>query len=69
MARELCEQGFWMWKMVKIDNIPKQFNKQTVKERLKKIFGRKVDLLTQESISPYLRNEILNSMKIIYEKR
>lgn len=107
--------------MVKIDNLPEQFNRQTVKERLKnicekndvillalfgsfvrgeqkkksdidilvkfdaskekslldlirlenelkEIFGRKVDLLTQESISPYLRNEILNSMKIIYEK-
>lgn len=108
--------------MVKIYNLPEQFNRQTVKERLKnicekndvillalfgsfvrreqkkksdidilvkfdaskekslldlihmenelkEIFGRKVDLLTQEGISPYLRNEILNSMKIIYEKR
>lgn len=108
--------------MVKIGNLPEEFNKQTVKERLKKIckkndvillalfgsfvrgeqkkksdidilikfdtskekslldlihtenelkelFGKKVDLLTQESISPYLRNEIISSMKVIYEKR
>lgn len=108
--------------MVKIGNLPEEFNKQTVKERLKKIckkndvillalfgsfvrgeqkkksdidilikfdtskekslldlihtenelkelFGEKVDLLTQESISPYLRNEIISSMKVIYEKR
>lgn len=108
--------------MIKIENIPKQFNKKTLQEKLKnicekndvillalfgsfvrgeqkkksdidmlikfdeskekslldlihienelkKIFRRKVDLLTQESISPYLRNEITSSMKVIYEKR
>jgi len=35
---------------------------------LSKMFKRKVDLLTPDSISPYLRNDILNSMKVIYEK-
>jgi len=107
--------------MIKIENIPKQFNKKTIQEKLKnicekndvicmaffgsfvrgeqkkksdvdilikfdeskekslldlihmeneikKIFRRKVDLLTFESISPHLRKEILHSMKIIYEK-
>jgi len=108
--------------MVKCNNLPEKFNKQAVKERLKKIckkndvillalfgsfargeqkkksdidilvkfdaskekslldlihienelneiFEKKVDLLTQESISPYLRSEIISSMKVIYEKR
>ena len=36
---------------------------------LKKLFKRKVDLLTSGSISPYMREEVLNSMKVIYEKR
>lgn len=36
---------------------------------LKKLFKRKVDLLTVGSISPYMREEVLNSMKVIYEKR
>lgn len=35
---------------------------------IKRIFKRKIDLLTIESISPYLKNEILSSMKVIYEK-
>jgi len=35
---------------------------------LKKLFKRKVDFLTIGSISPYMREEVLNSMKVIYEK-
>jgi len=35
----------------------------------KRIFKRKVDLLTPESISPYLRDTILKSMRVIYERR
>ena len=30
--------------------------------------GKKVDLLTPESISPYMRNEILKTKKVIYER-
>lgn len=33
-----------------------------------KLFKRKVDLLTPGSLSPYLKNNILNSMRVIYEK-
>lgn len=36
---------------------------------IKKIFKRKVDLLTIESISPLLRKNVMNSMRIIYERR
>ena len=35
----------------------------------KKIFKRKIDLLTPESISPYLKKDILKSMRVIYERR
>ncbi|MHB1252604.1 MAG: type VII toxin-antitoxin system MntA family adenylyltransferase antitoxin [Candidatus Humimicrobiaceae bacterium] len=31
--------------------------------------GRKVDLLTMESISPYIKNEVFKSMKVIYEEK
>lgn len=40
-----------------------------LEDELTKLYQRKVDLLTPESISPYLRKEILNSSLIIYEKR
>ncbi len=36
---------------------------------LKKVFKRKVDLLTEGSLSPYLRKDILKSLKVLYEKR
>jgi predicted nucleotidyltransferase len=39
-----------------------------VENELKKLFRRKVDLLTIGSISPYLRDEVLNSMRVLYEK-
>ncbi len=35
---------------------------------MQKIFHRKVDLLTMDSLSPYLKNDILHSMKVVYEK-
>jgi hypothetical protein len=39
-----------------------------LEEELSLLFGRKVDLLTIGGISPYLRDEILSSMKVIYER-
>lgn len=36
---------------------------------LEKKLGKKVDLLTYDSIHPLLRDIILNEQKIIYEKR
>lgn len=40
-----------------------------IEEELSELLEEKVDLLTMGSISPYLKDEILNSMKVIYEKR
>lgn len=36
---------------------------------IKKIFKRKVDLLTLDSISPLLKDDILRSIRVIYERR
>lgn len=38
-------------------------------DQLKKVFKRKVDLLTEGSLSPYLKDDILKSVAVIYEKR
>ena len=32
-----------------------------------KVFKRKVDLLTPEALSPYFRNRVLKTMRVIYE--
>lgn len=39
-----------------------------LEEELSGLFGRKVDLLTVESISPYIRDRVLSSIKVIYER-
>ena len=36
---------------------------------LSELFGRKVDLVTEAALSPYLREDILNDVKMIYEER
>ena len=33
------------------------------------VFKRKVDLVTQGSLSPYFRKGVLKSMRVIYERR
>ena len=33
------------------------------------IMERKVDLLTMKSISPYIKDEVLKSMKVVYEEK
>lgn len=39
-----------------------------IKFAFEDMLGKKVDLLTPESISPYLRNDIINSAQLIYER-
>ena len=36
---------------------------------LSEVLGRKTDLLTEASISPYLRDRIKNEMEVVYESR
>jgi predicted nucleotidyltransferase len=36
---------------------------------LSNLFRRKIDLLTPKAINPYLRDEIIGSIKVIYERR
>jgi predicted nucleotidyltransferase len=35
---------------------------------LSEVLGRKADLLTEASISPYLRDRIKNEMEVVYER-
>ena len=39
-----------------------------LERELTSALGRKVDLLTEAAISPYLRERILKEMRVIYEK-
>ncbi len=43
------------------------FDLVDIEDELQSIFGRKVDLVTANSLSPYIRDKILNSVKVIYE--
>jgi len=40
-----------------------------LERELTEALGRKVDLLTEAAISPYLRERILKEMQIVYGKR
>lgn len=39
----------------------------TLEDRLTEAMGRKVDLLTEAAISPYLKDRILADLQVIYE--
>lgn len=38
-----------------------------LEQRLKHALGRKIDLLTKAALSPYLRDRILQELRVIYE--
>jgi predicted nucleotidyltransferase len=40
-----------------------------IKQELASALGRKIDLLTRNAISPYLRDRILGEVQMIYEER
>jgi len=40
-----------------------------LERELSKALGRKVDLLTEAAISPYLRERILKETRVVYGKR
>jgi hypothetical protein len=41
----------------------------TLERKLSTALGKKVDLLTEAAISPYLRDRIMRDLRIIYEAR
>ena len=45
------------------------FDLVELQEKLKKLFGRKVDIGEFDSISPYIIDYVKKEMRIIYEKR
>jgi len=36
---------------------------------LREKIGKKIDLLTESAISPYIKDQIINEMKVIYEEK
>ena len=38
-----------------------------LERELSEVLGRKVDLLTEQAISPHLREKILNEQQVLYE--
>lgn len=40
-----------------------------LERELSEALGRKVDLLTEAALSPYLRERILNEMRVVYGER
>jgi uncharacterized protein len=40
-----------------------------LERELSQVLGRKVDLLTEAAISPYLRERILHEVQVVYGKR
>ena len=48
------------------DNFPNLFDLVDMESELSSIVGRQVDLKTPNDLSPYFREEVLSSAKIIY---
>lgn len=40
-----------------------------IKFELERLFKKKVDLVTENALSPYIRDNVINSMKVIYDKK
>lgn len=38
-----------------------------VEDRLADALGRRVDLVTEEALSPYIRDQVMRDLKVIYE--
>jgi predicted nucleotidyltransferase len=45
------------------------FDLMDLEDRLKKVFKRKVDMVTEEGLSPFLKKEILQNSRVIYAER
>ena len=54
--------------IVEFDGSKSLFDLIGLEAELRDLLGREVDLLTEPSISPYLRERILSSASVIYER-
>jgi hypothetical protein len=54
--------------IVEFDGRKSLFDLIELESALQELFGRPVDLLTERSISPYLRDRILSSASVIYDR-
>lgn len=54
--------------LVKVDESKTLLDLVRMERELSQILGRKVDLLTEESLSKYLREKIKKEVKTVYER-
>lgn len=40
-----------------------------LQRELSELIGKKIDLITENSISPYMREKIMNDLKVIYDAK
>ena len=40
-----------------------------LERKISEILSKEIDLVTENSLSPYVRDEIINSLKVIYGRR
>ncbi|HQJ61336.1 MAG TPA: nucleotidyltransferase family protein [bacterium] len=52
--------------IVRFQNTRSLFQIIEIRNRLTEILGREVDLVTENSLSPYLKEKIMNEMEAIY---
>jgi len=55
--------------LVKFENGKSLLDIVRVQFKLQRLFKRKIDLVTMGALSPYIKDYVLNGMKVIYEKR
>ena len=51
----------------KKNKVPGFFGYIGIEERLSEILEERVDLVTQEALSPYIRDRVLKELKVIYQ--
>jgi len=69
MARKEATETSDIDLLVKLSKPKSLLSLVKIERSLSEALGKKVDLLTEASISPYLRKRIIKELKVIYEAR
>jgi len=51
----------------KKDKVPGFFGFIGIEEKLSQILGQEVDLVTQNALSPYIKDYVMKNLKVIYQ--
>jgi uncharacterized protein len=68
IARGEAKRGSDIDLMVRFSKRKSLLSVVRLERELTEALGRKVDLLTEGALSPYLRERILKEMRVVYEK-